>query len=60
MRLFVHKDVLEHLQRIATKGGGFQRVEFMVIEKDLELMVPSAEERKWWVEVKLSKEDEDV
>ena len=52
MRLFIHKGKLEYLQQIADKGGGYERVEIMVIMRDFELMVPSVEERRWWVEVK--------
>lgn len=51
-KYFIHKGALKRLTDMAEKGGGYQRVEIMVIAKDFELMVPDPEERKQWVQIR--------
>jgi len=51
-RYFIHKGIVKKLADIAEGGGGYQRVEIMIVAKDFELMVPHLEERKQWVQIK--------
>lgn len=51
-KYFIHKGGLRKLTDMAQAGGGYQKVEIMVIMKDFELMVPDPEERKQWVQIR--------
>ena len=51
-KYFIHKQALKRLTDLAKNGGGYQRVEVLVVMKDFELMVPDAEEREQWIQIR--------
>ncbi len=51
-KYFIHKGGLKKLTDMAQGGGGYQKVEVLVVMNDFELMVPDPEERKQWVQIR--------
>ena len=51
-RYFIRKGSLNKLTDIARVGGGFERVEIMIVTKDFELIVSDPEERTQWIQIK--------